>query len=284
MKKILSVSLLCLIPAIAHAEDTTVPELQLNIRRIGFELSKTDVNNAADYSDSPVQQLKANSQDFIKAVSDIALEYAKDNFTWNNSLFMEYGRTTLKPYDADKTVDENADKILLGSDFSYKCWESYGFKFGPTARGQYQTEFTANGDVPRQNTVRANGGLSLFDHAVVKDLYITGVYEYDFTYSNHKTSKLAAELGWRLEYGLRDGVKLSTNGYYREYLDYSQYVGTDLRRDLSARANMDVNIWGDLTMGPYVQYRLAKSRDADVYGSNFVIGISFSYINKFLLK
>ena len=63
---------------------------------------------------------------------------------------------------------------------------------------------------------------TLFDNAVVKSLYLTGVYEYDFTYAGEQTSKLAAEIGWRLEYQVREGVKLSTNGYYREYLSYSE--------------------------------------------------------------
>ena len=92
---------------------------------------------------------------------------------------------------------------------------------------------------------------------------------------------MAAELGWRLEYKIRDGVKLSSNGYYREYLSYSEFVDTDLERDLSAVLRLDTNLWGDLTMGPYVQYRRARARGVDVYGSNFIMGISFNYITSF---
>ena len=152
-------------------------------------------------------------------------------------------------------------------------WEFSGFKFGPTVRAAYDTEFVTTGDAPRQNIVRANAGLSLFDNKVVKSLYLTGVYEYDFTYSDNKISKTAAEV--------RDGVKLSSNGYYREYLAYSSYEETDLERDLSAVARLDTNLWGDLTLGPYVQYRRARARGVDVYGSNFIVGISFNYITKF---
>lgn len=293
MKRILLTSLMVLIPVFAFATESeksteTIEKkestLVLNVRRIGLEWSKTDVNNADEYSDSPIAQLKANNQDFIKGISDIALEYKKDKFNWNNSLFAEYGRTKIKPYNDVSTTNENSDKILLSSDLSYACWETSGFNFGPTARVNYETEFTANGSVPRQNVVRSNAGLSLFNHKIIKDLYIVGVYEYDFTYSDEQVSKMAAELGWRLEYEVREGIKFSTNGYYREYFTYSHYTGTDLERDLSAVVRMDTNLWGDFTMGPYVQYRLAKSREADVYGSNFVMGISFSYITKFGLN
>ena len=283
MKKISLFLLVSLLPGLAMADDAKT-DLVLNVRRIGLEWSKTKVRNSADYQDSPVSALKADSQDFIKGVFDTALEYNKDRLQWDNGLFMEYGETKLKPYQGPQTVSENADDILLSSNLSYDCFEFAGIKFGPTVRAAYDTEFKTADTTPRQNIVRANAGLSLFDNAIIKSLYLTGVYEYDFTYSNEKTSKLAAELGWRLEYQVREGVKLSTNGYYREYLSYSEYVPTDLERDLSAVVRMDTNLWGDLTMGPYVQYRRARARGVDVYGSNFIMGISFNYITSFGLK
>ena len=254
--------------------------LTLAVRRIGLEWSKTQVRNAQAYEDSPVSALKADSQDFIKGVFDTALEYNKGRLQWDNSLFMEYGETKLKPIDEPETVSENADDILLSSNLSYACWDFSGFKFGPTVRAAYDTEFKTTGNSPRQNIIRSSAGLSLFDNAIIKSLYLTGVHEYDFTYSQ-TISKLAAELGWRLEYQVREGVKLSTHGYYREYLSYSVYEPTDLERDFSAVVRMDTNLWGDLTMGPYVQYRRARARGADVYGSNFIMGVSFNYITSF---
>lgn len=267
------------------ADDLDGKELVLNIRRIGLDVSKTDIGHAAEYSNSPISALNTDSQEFIKGVFDTALEYSHERFNWDNSLFMEYGRTTLKPYDAPKTVNESADKILATSNLSYACWDFDSFKLGPMVRASYETEFEpANNADNRLKIARAFGGVSLFDAKIIKSLYLAGVYEYDFTYGHQQVSKLAAELGWRLEYDVRDGVRLSTDGYYREYLDYSEYVGTDLDRDLSVTARMDTNLWGAFTMGPYVQYRLAKAREAEVYGSNLILGISFNYITKFGLR
>lgn len=283
MKKISWVALLGLLPGMALADDAVADKgkLTLAVRRIGLEWSQTDVKNADVYEDSPVSALKADSQTFIKAVFDTALEYSKNRFQWDNSLFMEYGETKLKPVDEPETVSENADDILLSSNLSYACWEFSGFKFGPTVRAAYDTEFKTADGTPRQNILRTNAGISLFDNEIVKSLYLTGVYEYDFTYAGEENSKLAAEIGWRLEYKIRDGVKLSSNGYYREYLSYSLYEKTDLERDLSAVLRLDTNLWGDLTMGPYMQYRRARARGVDVYGSNFIMGISFNYITSF---
>jgi hypothetical protein len=152
-------------------------------------------------------------------------------------------------------------------------------------RAAYETEFEpTKGTDNRLKVTRGSAGISLFDSDIIKSLYVAGMYEYDFTYGHDQVSKFAVETGWRLEYLIREGVKLSTDGYYREYLNYSTYVGTDLERDLSVAARMDTNLWGAFTMGPYVQYRRAKARDAEHYGSNLMIGISFNYINKFGLQ
>lgn len=277
MKRVSLLLLTAILPATAVADET----LKLDIRRIGLELSKTTVSNAAAYADSPVSALNASSQDYVKGIFDTVLEYNKNKFKWDNGLFAEYGRTTLRPYNGPSTTDQNADKIVVSSDLSYACWDFVGLKLGPTVRGAYDTQFRDNADAPRQNIIRASGGISLFDHKILKSLYITGLYEYDFTYAGAQTSKTGMEAGWRAEYVVRDGVKLSTNGYYREYFDYSDYVSTDLTRDLNAVLRLDTNLWGDFTMGPYVKYRLAKARGADVYGSNFMMGVSFNYITKF---
>lgn len=268
--------------AVADDVDLSGKELILNIRRIGLDMSKTSVRHSGEYQGSPISALSADGQEFIKGIFDTALEYKHDRFNWDNSLFMEYGRTELRPYDEPKTVNESADKILLTSNLNYACWDFDSFKLGPMARAAYETEFVpANDSDNRLKVLRGMAGFSIFDSPIIKELYIAGVYEYDFTYGHDQVSKLAAELGWRLEYEIRTGVKMSTNGYYREYLDYSEYVGTDLERDLSVVARMDTNLWGDFTMGPYVQYRRAKARDAEHYGSNFIIGVSFNYITKF---
>ena len=132
MKKFYAVFLGLLVSGGAFAEESAgKPEsLNLAVRRIGLEWSKTDVRHAAEYHESPVSALKADSQDFIKAVFDTGLEYNKGRFQCDNSLFMEYGETKLKPYNEPATTSENADDILLSSNLSYACWDFSGFKFG----------------------------------------------------------------------------------------------------------------------------------------------------------
>ena len=284
MKKVSVIICALVAPFAAFASDIDLEgkELILNIRRIGLEMSKTTVNNSHEYHTSPISALSADSQEFIKGIFDTALEYTHGRLNWDNSLFMEYGRTEVKPYHEERVTNESADKILLSSNLNYACWDYGSFKLGPMARASYETEFVpANDSDNRLKVLRGLAGFAVFDSPIIKDLHIAGLYEYDFTYGHEQVSKLAGELGWRLEYEVRDGVKLSTDGYYREYFEHSIDVPMDLERDLSVVGRLDTNLWGDFTMGPYIQYRLAKARDAERYGSNLIIGVSFNYITKF---
>lgn len=282
MKKILSV-IVCLMPCAAFALETPREEkFDLNIRRIGIDWTKTQIGHAEEYADSPVAAFTASGQDSFVGVFDTALEYGFDRLRWDNSLYMDYGKTTLKPYNAPATTDEKADKILFLSDLSYAAWDWDDVKFGPIVRAEYETEFVGN--PKRRRIARPSAGLALFDHKVLKTLYTTAVYENDFTYWDDPVSKFAMEAGWRAEYEIREGVRFNSDGYYREYLNYSRYVPTDFRRDLLVNARLDTNLWGDFTFGPYVSYRRALARAAEHYGSNMTVGLSFNYINKFNLK
>lgn len=254
--------------------------LKFNLRRLGLEMSSTDVSHAREYKDSPVSQFNSDSQTVVKGVFDGSLEYERENMQWNNTLFMEYGKTKLKPADEPADTNETADQILLTSEYTHKLWKMYNLDFGPMANVGYQTEFTENQDAPRTKIARGKAGIKIFNGNIIKDLYLAGVYEYDMTYSEH-VSKSAVELGWRVEYDIRDGVRFSTDGYYRDYLSFSKYIGEDLTYDFKATARMDVNLTKTLTFGPYVSYRLGKSRQADVSGSNFMIGLSLGYRDLF---
>ena len=287
MKKV-AVALMCLMPVTGFALETPhETKFDLNIRRIGVDWSQTTIGHPAEYSDSPVAAFTASDQESFVGVFDTALEYGFDRLRWDNSLFMTYGKATLKPYNEPSTTDEKADKILFTSDLAYALWDWDDAKLGPIVRAEYESEFVGNPHI--RKIVRPSAGIALFDHKVLKTLYVTAVYENDFTIVDEPVSKFALETGWRAEYEIREGVKFTSDGYYREYLDYSRYVPTDFRRDLSATARLDTNLWGDFTFGPYVNYRRALSRRAEhyeskPYGSNMTVGLSFSYINKFNLK
>ena len=266
-------------------EQTDKSDLRANFRRVALEMSSTEVKNADLYVDSPNSQLSADSKTMVKGVFDFVLEYEQPNWQWNNSLFMEYAETRLKPAGEKHTTDEDADKILLTSDYNCKLWklEFQNADAGPFASVAYQTEFTRNNDAPRMKVARGKTGLKLFNGKYIKELYAAAVGEYDFTYSGDQVRKGAYEIGIRAERPISDQVKFQLEGYFRNYVSYSKYVVTDLKYELSVTGRMDVKIYQKFSLAPYVSYFQGKARGVDKEGSNFLIGLSFAYSDLFNL-
>ena len=278
---IISAISLLAFPALS-ADNNNFNGWRADFRRVALEMSSTSVSNAEEYQNSPNSQLSADSETLFKGVFDFALEYGQPEYQWNNTVYMEYGKTKLKKADGSTTSSENADKILLTSDYARKMWKYDEADVGPFASLGYQTEFTANNDAPRNKTLRGKGGIKLFNGTYIKELYAALVEELDMTY-NPSDTKTAYEIGIRAEYPLRDGVKFQLDSYFRDYFIYSRYVGTDFKYEFNLTSRMDVKIHKDLSIAPYISYFEAQSREAPVAGSNFMIGLSFAYSHLFNL-
>ena len=270
------------IPAFAAETPNSENGLRANFKRVALEMSSTDVSNAKQYENSPNTQLSSDSQTVIKGVLDFVLEYEQPQWQWNNSVFLEYGKTTLKDADGQKSSSENADKILLTTDYSRKMWRYRNADVGPFASLGYQTEFTQNNDAPRTKTFRGKYGIKLFNGTYIKEFYLAGVEELDLTYDRSDT-KSAWEIGITAEYPLRDGVKFQLESYFRDYVIYSRYVGTDFRYEFNLTSRMDVKLNDTISLALYISYIRAQSREANAAGSNFMIGISIAYSELFNL-
>ena len=252
--------------------------LRANLRRLSLDVSSTSVSNAKAYQNSPNSSLSSDSEAVTKGVLDFILEYEMPNAQWNNSIFAEYGKTRLKNADGQTSSSETADKILLTTDYARKVWTYKDANVGPFASLGYQTEFTANDDAPRTKVIRGKGGIKLFNGTYIKELYAAGVIEEDLTYSEANT-KYAYEVGIRAEYPLRDGVKFQLDSYYRDYIYFSRYQGTDFKYELNFTSRMEVEVKDSFKIAPYIAYFQAQSREADVKGSNLMIGVSFGFSN-----
>ncbi|MBQ9035775.1 MAG: DUF3078 domain-containing protein [Alphaproteobacteria bacterium] len=250
-----------------------------NLKKASVQLSSTEVSHAKEYKDSPNSQLSGDSETVVKGIFDFALTQEKDDYKWENSLFMEYGKTKLKPVDGPNVENETADKILLSTDYARKMWKYMGAYVGPFGNFAYQTEFEPNDDAPRTKIFRGMTGLKMFDGKYIKNLYGGLVGEYDFTYSSKKTTKAAYEVGIVAEYELREGVVFNLDSYWRDYFKYSSYNPHDFEYELSAKANMMVDVYNGLQIGPFVQYFRAEDRGSNTYGASTIIGIEGSYGN-----
>ncbi len=283
MKKILCL-LLCSAILPALAENADGDQWNLNLREISLSYSNTSVGNAKEYRNSPISQFSMDSQYNIVGTLDSLLDYTNDIGMWRNNLLLNYGKVKIKPVDGPNETTESADKIWLSTEYAFKTWQVSDFDVGPFGQMAFQTEFTANQDSPRYKVVSAREGIKAFEGTYIKELYGALVEEYDFTYSHDKNTKLAWEIGARLEYPLREGVKLTGTARYTDYFHYSKYVGTDLTYDLDVTGKFEVNLTDTITFAPYASYRRGKARAAHRSGDNFVIGLALKYADLFHLN
>ncbi len=267
------------LPTASAEEKTEKSNLRANFRRIAIEMSSTEVKNAELYADNPNSELSSDSKTELKGVFDFVLEYEQPNWQWNNSLFMEYAQTRLKPAGEPATTDEDDDQILFSTDYNYKLYKDFfdNGDLGPFVSAAYETEFTRNNDAPKMQAVRAKAGMKLFNGKIIRELYVAGVGEYDFTYSDNKVSKSAYEIGFRMRKSVSKEVRYEFEGYFRDYVTFSQYVPTDLEYELNLIARMRVKVYKQFSLSPYINYFQGKARGVDKEGSNFLIGVAFAF-------
>lgn len=255
--------------------------LRANFRKISLDVVSTEVKNADRYQNSSVSALNSDSETRVKGVFDFILEYEKQDWRWDNSLYMIYGKRRTKPVDGPRETSKNDDQILAATDLARRIWNYNEAKIGPFVRGEYETQFTVNdGAEKRRSIARGKSGIKLFSGKYFSNLYAAGVFEHDMSYE-HDVDKLAWEIGATALFPLRDGVNFTFDGYYRDFFSYSEYNSEDLKYDLSVEARMNVKLVDDLNiaLAPFVNYRLAESRGAGRAGSNLTIGLSLSYSN-----
>ncbi|MBR6355806.1 MAG: DUF3078 domain-containing protein [Alphaproteobacteria bacterium] len=265
--------------ATANAAKAEEPQLgwTAELKKAGIELSSTDIKNSEEYKSSPNSELSGDSETVTKGILDFSLTNRQEKFKWENNLFAEYGKTKLKPHNAPNITNETADKILLSTDYARKVWRYWEADVGPFANLAYQTEFEPNDDAPRTKIFRGMTGIKMFDGPIIKNAYAALVGEYDFTYSSNKTTKWAYELGLNATYPIREGVNFNYDTYFRDYFKYSSYNPHDFDYEWSNKANMMVDVYKGLQIGPYVQYFRAKDRGAHKYGSSTIIGVEGSF-------
>ena len=160
-----------------------------------------------------------------------------------------------------------------------------GFEAGPFVNIGYETEFDApeieieegvkeTGN--RKQILRGKAGFKLFEGKYLKELYAAYVFERDFTYTP-ETNRSAFEAGFKAEAEVREGVKFVAWSYYRDYLSYSEETISDLDYEVEAELRLDVKLWNNLAVAPFVNYYCAAAQRFNCVADNWYTGIQISY-------
>ena len=279
-----SLCALVLLTTVVQAQDNK-RGWQLDLKRASLDLSSTDVKNAEDYQGFSNAKLTADSQHVVKGHLDLAGDYFAEHFVWGNRLLMDYGKTTLKPTNGEKVTSENADTILFTSSYTHRMWqvENFlgGFEAGPYAALSYETEFNSQKDARLKKVLRAEAGLKIFEGKYIKNLFVAGFAEDDFTY-HPASEKYGWQAGLEINQPIREGVKAIYSGLFRDYLHITEKRPIDLDYELTLEARLDVAVLKELSIAPFIQYYTAQGRTVAKRGENLFIGVSFSFSHLFI--
>lgn len=257
---------------------------QVELKKIAFDLTSTEVKNAKEYNGFSDARLSADSQTAVRGALDFISDYHAEHYLWTNELTADYGRTKIRPAEGQTLTNENADKILLTTGYTQRLWKVQevlgGFEAGPFFNLGYETEFTKPDNSPRKKILRGTAGVKLFEGTYIKSLFAAVVGERDFTY-NPGASKLAWEAGFKIEQPVREGVTAKYSVLFRDYLSSSEKRDTDLDYEFSADARLEVSLYKNLYLAPFVSYYTAQAKYFGPRGENVYIGVSLSFSHLF---
>lgn len=257
---------------------------QVELKKIAFDFTSTEVKNAKEYNGFSDARLSADSQTAVRGALDFISDYHAEHYLWTNELTADYGRTKIRPVEGQTLTNENADKILLTTGYTQRLWKVQdvlgGFEAGPFFNLGYETEFTKPDNSPRKKILRGTAGVKLFEGRYIKSLFAAVVGERDFTY-NPGASKLAWEAGFKIEQPVREGVTAKYSVLFRDYLSSSEKRDTDLDYEVSADARLEVSLYKNLYLAPFVSYYTAQAKYFGPRGENVYIGVSLSFSHLF---
>ena len=253
---------------------------QLDLKRISLNLSSTQVENAGDYANFSDSRLTADKQMLVQSMFDFEAAFAAPKYLWNNELLTEYGQAAITTQNGVETKTESADKITATSGIAYKIWklEDFmgGFDAGPFANASYETEFTNRDGMPYRKLLRGRLGAKAFEGKYIKSLYAAVVFEEDYTYPK-SSANIAWETGLKMERPIREGVKAFCGVSFRDYFSHSENLPTNMDYEFEANVRMDVLVYKNLSVAPFLNYYDAKGEYIDRLGRNVYAGISFSF-------
>ena len=283
MKKLIWTAGCLLFAVMSYAQDGK-QGWQVELKKLAFDFTSTEVKHANEYQGFADARLTSDSQTAVRGSWDSIADYHAQHYLWTNQLLMDYGRTKIRPVQGDVLKNENADNILFTTGYTQRVWkvEDFlgGFEAGPFATVGYETEFTKPDNAPRRRILRGTAGAKMFEGKYLKELYAAFVAERDYTYKPYAT-KTAWEAGIKLEAPVREGVTFKCGALFRDYLDSTQKHPTDLDWEASADARLDVQVYKNLYVAPFISYYTAKGKYINDRGENVYIGVSLSFSHVF---
>jgi hypothetical protein len=230
-------------------------------------------------------RIQGFNQTDVGVTVKIDVDYRYRSHKWSNSLEVEYSESRIRPPGEPSvlnTPNNRVQYLMTGTeklaDFPIH-W--LGESVGPSFGLQYDGEVKQlPNTLKRRNVYSAFPGVEIYDGSFVKTLQLTGNIKRD-----HSVDPVESQYGMRARL-LADcqvpvghgghgtfQTELWTNYFFRRPRD----TDADLLIEGDASAKLQIPIWKELTLAPFVDFYYFKLKSRPLSGYSVQTGVSLSF-------
>lgn len=255
---------------------------EVDLYRLAINSSVTQINNQQYYTNFPDARLKGTSQLFVEGFLDFWVNYYRPKFVFFNNLNSEYGKLIYKPLNMPSYMNKTIDTILLSSDFTYRLFRiKHIGEVGPFLQIAYQTEFEPAEGMKRRHIAREIAGLKIFNGKFVRDIHFAGFNENDLA-GESKYHAAGYQAVAKLHFDINKSTRFYIYSNYRRYLYNALDNAYRPYTQLEVEARLDTELWGRLSMAPFVKYYEILGENLVRKGTNLFAGISIAFGHTFV--
>ena len=262
------------------------PYWTVNIRDLSVRFTNTkSVRDSDAFQSVPNSRITGFDQQSAGFSFQGDLDYRFRGHKWTNTVETAYAETRLEPRNEPRVIDRTDNRVMALTSFTEHMasfplhW--LGSSVGPSASFQYDGEVKRRTpDAKRRNIYSLNPGVEIYDGSVVNSLQLTATLRRDYSVEPPE-SQYGARLRavWAVDvpvghggYGKLQG-EVWNNYYFRRHND----LPTDLQLEGDANARLNIAIWKDLSLAPFIDCYWFKLKERPLNGYSLMTGVSLSF-------
>lgn len=262
------------------------PFWTVNFRDFGFNLTQNVVVRDAE-AFAPVSnaRIQGYNETQVGVVAKLDVDYRYRTHKLTNTFEMEYSESRLRPPGEPSVfnVPNNRLQYLLTAteNLARFPWAWLGDSIGPSLGLQYDGEVKQLPNTnKRRNIYSAFPGIEIFDGSFVKSLQLTGNVKRD-----HTVDPVESQYGARIRAVASCPVPVGHGGkgtfQFESWTNYFFRRPNDQPADLliegDASAKLQIPIWKELTLAPFIDAYYFKLKARPISGYSVQSGVSLSF-------
>jgi hypothetical protein len=262
------------------------PYWTVNIRDLSVRFSNTkSVRDSDAFQNVPNSRITGFDQQSAGFDFQGDLDYRFRGHKWTNTVETAYAETRLEPRDEPVVIDRTDNRVMALTSFTEHMasfpLQWLGGSVGPSASFQYEGEVKRRSpDAKRRNIYALNPGVEIYDGSVVNSLQLTATLRRDYSVEPPESQYGARmRMVWAVDvpvghggYGKLQG-EVWNNYYFRRHND----LATDLQLEGDANARLNIALWKDLSLAPFIDCYWFKLKERPLSGYSLQTGVSLSF-------